>query len=193
MCPTPHSIETELAQVGCSHHDPTGAISVPIYQTSLFRHPGLGQSTGYDYARTANPTRTALEEAIAQLEGGARGLAFASGMAAITTIAMLFRAGNHLLLSDDLYGGTYRLFTKTLAPFGLTADCVDTANLDEVEEAITPATRALLIETPTNPMMKISDLAALANLARRHRILTIVDNTFMSPYLQRPLALGCDL
>jgi cystathionine gamma-synthase len=193
MCPATHSIETQLAQVGGSHHDPTGAISVPIYQTAMFRHPGLGRSTGYDYSRTANPTRTALEESIAQLEGGTRGLAFASGMAAITAEAMLFRSGDHLLLSDDLYGGTYRLFNTTLAPFGLTADCVDTADPRAVERAITPATRALLIETPTNPMMKISDLRALADLAQRHGILTIVDNTFMSPYLQRPLSLGCDL
>ena len=193
MCPDSLSIETRLAQVGCTHRDPTGAISVPIYQTAVFRHPGLGQSTGYDYSRTANPTRTALEQAIAQLEGGARGLAFASGMAAITTIAMLFKSGDHLLLSDDLYGGTYRLFNKLFTPFGLTFSCVDTADAAAVERAITPATRALLIETPTNPMMKISDLRALADLAREKGILTIVDNTFMSPYLQRPLGLGCDL
>ncbi|HZK66196.1 MAG TPA: PLP-dependent aspartate aminotransferase family protein [Chloroflexota bacterium] len=187
------SINTRLAQVGRSHLDPAGAVSVPIYQTAMFRHPGLGQSTGYDYSRSANPTRTALEQAIASLEGGARGLAFASGMAAITTIALLFRSGDHLVLSDDLYGGTYRLFQQVLAPFGLETSYLDTGNLSGVAEAIRPNTKALFIETPTNPTMKVSDLAALAGLGRERGLLTIVDNTFMTPYLQRPLELGCDL
>ncbi len=186
-------LETLLAQVGCSHSDPTGCVSVPIYQTAIFRHPGLGQSTGYDYSRTANPTRTALEEAISRLEGGERGLAFASGMAAIATIAMLFRSGDHLVVSDDLYGGTYRLFEKVFKPYGLSVTFVDTSHVAEVEEALTSWTRAIFIETPTNPMMKISDLRALSELARRKGVLTIVDNTFMSPYLQRPLKLRCDL
>ena len=179
--------------MGRTHPDPAGAVSVPIYQTAMFRHPGLGQSTGYDYSRSANPTRTALEEAIASLEGGARGLAFASGMAAITTVALLFRSGDHLLLSDDLYGGTYRLFEQVLAPFGLQASYLDTGDLAAVAAAIGPNTRALFIETPTNPTMKVSGLAALAGLARERGLLTIVDNTFMTPYLQRPLELGCDL
>ncbi|MHB0871388.1 MAG: trans-sulfuration enzyme family protein, partial [Chloroflexota bacterium] len=186
-------IDTLLAQAGCSHPDPTGSISVPIYQTALFRHPGLGQSTGFDYSRTANPTRTALEEAIARLEGGERGLAFASGMAAITTLAMLFRSGDHLVVSDDLYGGTYRLFQRVLSPYGLRVSYVDTGDMAAVERAVGPSTRALFVETPTNPMMKVSDLRALATLARERGLLTIVDNTFMTPYLQRPLALGCDL
>ncbi len=186
-------LETLLAQVGCSHSDPTGSLSVPIYQTAIFRHPRLGQSSGYDYSRTANPTRTALEEAIARLEGGERGLAFASGMAAIATIAMLFRSGDHLVVSDDLYGGTYRLFERVFKPYGLSTTFVDTSHLAEVERALTSSTRAIFIETPTNPMMKISDLRALAELARRKGVLTIVDNTFMSPYLQRPLQLGCDM
>jgi cystathionine gamma-synthase len=189
----PSHIETLLAQVGLSHRDPTGAVSVPIYQTAIFRHPGLGQSTGYDYSRSGNPTRTALESAIAGLEGGARGLAFASGMAAIAAVAMLFRPGDHLLVSDDLYGGTYRLFQQLFAQYGVEAGYVDTSDLLAVEAALRPSTRALFIETPTNPMMKISDLHALVALGRKSGILTIVDNTFMSPYLQRPLLLGCDL
>lgn len=186
-------LDTLLAQVGCSHPDPTGAISVPIYQTALFRHPGLGQSTGYDYSRTANPTRTALEEAIARLEGGERGLAFASGMAAISALAMLFRPGDHLVVSDDLYGGTYRLFEQLLAPYGLATTFVDTSDPAAVVRALRPSTRALFVETPTNPMMKISDLRALATIARERGLLTLVDNTFMTPYLQRPLELGCDV
>ncbi len=186
-------LDTLFAQVGCSHRDPTGAISVPIYQTATFRHPGLGQSTGYDYSRTTNPTRTVLEETIARLECGERGLAFASGMAAITVVAMLFKPGDHLVVSDDLYGGTYRLFERILAPYGITATYVDSSDIRAVEQAMLPSTRALFIETPTNPMMKISDLQALASLARHKGALTIVDNTFMTPYLQRPLELGCDL
>lgn len=186
-------LETLLAQVGCSHSDPTGCISVPIYQTAIFRHPGLGQSTGYDYSRSANPTRTALEEAIARLEGGERGLAFASGMAAIATMAMLFRSGDHIVVSDDLYGGTYRLFERVFKPYGLSTTFVDTSRVADVEGALTSSTRAIFIETPTNPTMKISDLRALSELAHRKGVLAVVDNTFMSPYLQRPLELGCDL
>ena len=186
-------LETLLAQAGISHRDPTGAVSVPIYQTAIFRHPGLGQSTGYDYSRTANPTRTALEEAIATLEGGERGLAFASGMAAITTVAMLFHSGDHLVLSEDLYGGTYRLFEKVLSQFGLAASYVDTTDPRAVEKALRSNSRALFVETPTNPTMRISDLRALAKLAKERDLLTVVDNTFMTPYLQRPLALGWDL
>ena len=185
--------ETLIAQAGVSHQDPTGAISVPIYQTALFRHPSLGQSTGYDYSRTSNPTRFALEEAIARLERGSRGLAFASGMAAITTIALLFHAGDHLVVSDDLYGGTYRLFQQIMSPFGLSVSFVDTGDMRAVEDAITPSTRALFVETPTNPTMKVSDLRKLAGLAARQGLLTIVDNTLMTPFLQRPLELGCDL
>ena len=186
-------LDTLLAQVGCGHPDPTGAISVPIYQTAIFRHPGPGRSTGYDYSRTGNPTRAALEAAIAQLEGGERGLAFASGMAAIATLAMLFRPGDHLVVSDDLYGGTYRLFERVLSQYGVAATYADTGDLAAVESAITCSTRALFIETPTNPMMKISDLRALVALAHGRGLLAIVDNTFMTPYLQRPLRRGCDL
>ena len=186
-------LETLLAQVGRAHRDPTGAISVPIYQTAVFRHPGLGQSTGYDYSRTANPTRTALEQAVAQLEGGERGLAFASGLAAITTLALLFGPGDHLVASDDLYGGTYRLFEKVLGPLGISVSYVDTSDAAAVEAALRPSTRAVFVETPTNPTMKISDIGAIARLARPRGILTVADNTFMSPYLQRPLTLGCDV
>lgn len=187
-------LETLITQAGSAHSDPTGAVSVPIYQTAIFRHPGPGRSTGYDYSRSANPTRTALEQAIAQLEGGKRGLAFASGMAAITALAMLFRSGDHLVVSDDLYGGTYRLFEQVLTPLGISATYVDTSDPGAVESAIRlDATRAIFVETPTNPTMKISDLSALAGLARDRGLLTLVDNTFMTPYLQRPLELGCDV
>lgn len=186
-------LETLLAQAGTSHRDPTGAISVPIYQTAIYRHAGLGKSTGYDYSRTANPTRTALEQTIAELEGGARGLAFASGMAAIATLMALFRPGDHLVVGDDLYGGTYRLFETVLRPQGVESSYVDTSDLAAVEDALHPTTRAVFVETPTNPMMRITDLAGVAGLARQRGILTLVDNTFMTPYLQRPLDLGCDV
>src|SRR5512146_2800146 len=137
--------ETLLAQVGASNADPYGAVSTPIYQTAMFRHSGLGESTGYDYSRSGNPTRTQLEQAIAQLEHGAIGLAFPSGMAAITTLAMLFRSGDHLILSEDLYGGTYRLFERVLQPFGLESTFVDTSVAAAVREALLPSTRALFV------------------------------------------------
>ena len=186
-------LETLLAQIGTSSGDPTGAISTPIYQTAIYRHAGLGESTGYDYSRSENPTRTQLETAIARLEHGAMGFAFASGMAAITTIIMLFRSGDHLVLSEDLYGGTYRLFERILSPFGVSATYVDTTDVGAIREAVTSSTRALFIETPTNPGIRITDIRSAADVARRAGILAIVDNTFMSPYLQRPLELGCDL
>ena len=191
--PSKLHIETLLAQAGRSPTEPTGAISFPIYQTATFRHPGLGQSTGYDYSRTANPTRTALEDVVAALEAGHRAFAFASGMAAITTVLMLFRPGDHLLVSEDLYGGTYRLLNTCFAHYGITATYLDTTNVDVVAAGITDNTRALLVETPSNPTMRISDLSALAALAQARGLLGICDNTFMTPYLQRPLALGFDV
>jgi cystathionine beta-lyase/cystathionine gamma-synthase len=188
----PH-IESILAQAGLNRSDPTGAISTPIYQTSTFRHPSLGTSTGFDYTRSSNPTRLALEEMIASLENGSRAFAFASGMAALTAVLTLFKQGDHFVVSDDLYGGTYRLFEEVFSRFGITAGYVDCSDPALVEQAIRPETRAILVETPTNPLMKIADLAAISSIAQRKGILHIVDNTFMTPFCQRPLELGADI
>lgn len=186
-------IETRIAQAGSAYKEPTGSISVPIYQTATYRHPGLGHSTGFDYSRTSNPTRAALEAAVAGLEGGCAGFAFASGMAAITSLLLLLRPGDTILVSDDIYGGTYRLLERIFATFGLCASYVDTTDSSAVATAITPATRALFVETPSNPTMRISDLAALGKLAHKHDLIAIADNTFMTPYLQRPLDFGWDV
>ena len=159
----------------------------------LSGHPGLGQSTGYDYTRTINPTRQVVEDAVAYLEGGAAGFAFASGMAAITAVLMLYQTGDHVVVVEDCYGGTYRVFEKVFARFGLQATFVDTSNPAAVRAAVTPATRAILVETPTNPLMKIADLAALVAIGRQYNIQVIVDNTFLTPYYQRPLELGADI
>lgn len=184
---------TELVQIGLVTDKGTGAISTPIYQCATFAHPALGESTGYDYSRTANPTRQVLEEGIARLEGGCRGFAFATGMAAITTLLLLFKKGDHLVVTEDLYGGTYRLLDKIFANFGLTASYVDTSDLQQVKDALQANTRAVFVETPTNPLLKIADIAAIAEIARPKGLLTIVDNTFMTPVLQRPLELGADI
>ena len=171
----------------------TGAVSFPIYQSATFRHPGLGESTGYDYSRLQNPTREELENTVALLEGGGHGLAFSSGMAAVTTALKLFAPGDHLLVSDDLYGGTYRLLEEIYKPYGLAYDFVDTSDTDAVERMARRETRAILLETPSNPMMKVADIAALSALAHRMNGLCIVDNTFLTPYFQRPLELGADI
>lgn len=187
-------IETVLAHAGLCSDQTTGAISTPIHQTATFRHPAVGVSTGYDYSRTINPTRQVLEKVMAELEKGDRGYAFASGMAAITATLMLFSSGDHLIVSNDLYGGTYRVLEKNFKQFGLTATYIDTSELEAVERGIIPGkTKAIFIETPTNPLMKITDLAGIVSLAKGNGILTIVDNTFMTPYLQRPLELGADI
>lgn len=187
-------INTILAQVGLCTDEKTGSISTPIYQTATFRHPVLGQSTGYDYSRTANPTRQALEEAMTKLEKGQAGFAFSSGMAALTAIMLMFSSGDHFVVSDDLYGGTYRLLEKNFKQFGLNATYVDTSDLQAVIKAFLPGrTKAVLIETPTNPLMKVADIEAISCWAQEKQILTIVDNTFLTPYLQRPLDLGADL
>ncbi len=187
-------IETVLAHAGLCTDQKTGAISTPIYQTATFRHPAVGVSTGYDYSRTINPTRETLEKTIAELEKGDRGFAFASGMAAITALCMLFSSGDHLIVSDDLYGGTYRLFEKIFKQLGIEATYADTSSAACVREAIIPGrTRALFIETPTNPLMKITDLAEIMSLAASKRLLSMVDNTFMTPCLQRPLEFGADI
>ena len=171
----------------------TGAIITPIYQTSTYVQPELGRHKGYEYARTQNPTRAALEANVAAIEGGLAGFAFASGMAAIDAIASLLKSGDHVIVTDNTYGGTFRLFDKVLQRYGLEFSYVDTADLEAVERAITPRTRMLFVETPTNPVMRITDLEGAARLARAHDIRLAVDNTFASPCLQRPLTVGADL
>ena len=171
----------------------TGAIITPIYQTSTYVQDALGVHKGYEYARTQNPTRAALEGNIAAIEGGAAGFAFASGMAAIGAIGTMLKAGDHVVVSKNTYGGTFRFFDKVLTRAAISFSYVDTANLDEIEQALTAATRMLFVETPTNPVMRLTDLAAVAALAHRHNLRLAVDNTFASPYVQRPIEFGADL
>jgi cystathionine beta-lyase/cystathionine gamma-synthase len=171
----------------------TGAIITPIYQTSTYVQEGLGQHKGYEYARTGNPTRTAMEANVAALEGGKAGFAFASGMAAIGAIATMLQAGDHVIVTDNTYGGTYRLFERVLRKYQLTFSYVDTGDLAQVEAAITPATRMIFVETPTNPIMRLTDLAGCAAIAKKRGVKLVVDNTFASPYVQRPLDLGADI
>jgi cystathionine beta-lyase/cystathionine gamma-synthase len=171
----------------------TGAIITPIYQTSTYVQEGLGKHKGYEYARTQNPTRAAMEANVAALEGGKAGFAFASGMAAIGAIATLLQAGDHVIVTDNTYGGTFRLFDKVLRKYQLSFSYVDSSDLAQVEAAITPATRMIFLETPTNPIMRLTDLAACAALAKKHKVRLVVDNTFASPYVQRPLDLGADI
>jgi cystathionine gamma-lyase/cystathionine beta-lyase/cystathionine gamma-lyase/homocysteine desulfhydrase len=171
----------------------TGAIITPIYQTSTYVQEALGKHKGYEYARTQNPTRAALEANLAALEGGTAGFAFASGMAAIGAVASLMKTGDHAIVGDNTYGGTFRLFDKVLSRQGITATYVDTSNVDAIARAIQPTTRILLLETPTNPMMSLTDLAAACDVAHRRNVAVVVDNTFASPALQRPIAFGVDL
>ena len=185
--------ETNLIQLGVGFDEKTGAISVPIYPSATYRHPGVGESTGYDYTRSGNPTRQVLENGLAELEGGSRGLVFSSGMAALTTFFLHFSQGDHLIVSEDLYGGTYRVLDQIFANFGLTVSYVNTTDTEAVAAAISDQTRALLVETPGNPLLGISDLAALGKLCQQHDILFAVDNTFLSPLLQRPCEFGADV
>jgi cystathionine beta-lyase/cystathionine gamma-synthase len=171
----------------------TGAIITPIYQTSTYVQEEFGKHKGYEYGRTQNPTRMALERNLAAIEGGKAGFAFASGMAAIGAIATMLKSGDHVVVSDNTYGGTFRLFDKVLTRYELTFTYVDTAKLDEVERAMKPDTRMLFVETPTNPVMRITDLRAAADLAHHHNARLVVDNTFASPYIQRPIEFGADL
>jgi cystathionine gamma-synthase len=187
-------IETQLAHAGLCTDPTTGAVSTPIHQTATFRHPAVGASTGYDYSRTVNPTRQTLEKVMAELEKGDRGFAFSSGMAAITAVLMLFASGDHLMISNDLYGGTYRVLEKNFRQWGLATTYVNTSRIEEIRAGIIPGkTKAIFIETPTNPLMNITDLRRIVSLATENDILTIVDNTFMTPYLQQPLELGVDI
>jgi cystathionine beta-lyase/cystathionine gamma-synthase len=184
---------TDAIHVGQEHDPATGAIIVPIYQTSTYVQEELGKHKGYEYSRTGNPTRCALERNLARLEAGRFGFAFASGMAAINAVLTLFKSGDHVVTGRNLYGGTFRLFERVLKDFGFQFTYVDTTNLASVEAAIRDNTRLLFLETPTNPIMEITDLVAASELAHRRGLLVAVDNTFMSPYLQRPLELGADI
>ena len=187
------NIATQAAQLGVGWDTLTGSVTVPIYQTATFRHPGLGQSTGFDYSRSRNPTRQVLEDGIAHMEGASKGFAFASGMAAIASLLLIFKAGDHLVVTEDLYGGTYRLLERCFRRFGLGFTYVDTTDLEAVKKAVRPETRALFVESLTNPLLKVADIAGLSAISKQHGLITIVDNTFFTPFLLRPLDLGADV
>ncbi|MFJ8066458.1 bifunctional cystathionine gamma-lyase/homocysteine desulfhydrase [Psychrobacillus sp. NPDC096426] len=185
--------KTKLIHAGIVGDEATGAVSTPIYQVSTYKQEAVGKFNGYEYSRTGNPTRHALEVLISELEGGVAGFAFASGMAATSSVMMLFNKGDHVILTDDVYGGTYRVMSKVLNRFGIEATFVDTSDLAKVESTIFKNTKAIFMETPTNPLLKITDMEAVAKLAKEKGLLTIVDNTFMTPYFQQPIALGADI
>jgi cystathionine gamma-lyase len=184
---------TRAIHFGQEPEPATGAITVPIYQTSTYAQSAPGVHKGYDYSRTDNPTRSALQKALAGLEAAKYGLAFSSGMGAATTAMLLFKRGDHVVSSRDVYGGTYRLFTRVLQQLGLAFSFVETSNVKAIERAVTKNTRLVWIESPTNPLLRITDIRAAANIAHEHRALCLVDNTFASPFFQRPLSLGADL
>ena len=188
-----YGFATRAIHVGQEPDATTGAVIVPIYQTSTYAQKAVGEHTGYEYSRTDNPTRTALQECLAALEEGKYALAFASGLGATTTLLLMLKAGDHVICGDDVYGGTYRLFDKVFTNQGLTFDFVDTSDPAQVAAAIRPETKMLWIETPTNPMLKLAPIAQLTRMARERGIWTVVDNTFASPYNQRPLTLGADV
>ncbi len=171
----------------------TGAVTVPIYPTSTYVQQGIGENKGYEYSRVSNPTRTRLEENLASLEGGVAAPVFASGMAAINAVTSMLKSGDHVVCGNDLYGGTPRLFNQVLTGFGLEFSYVDTSDAENVERAMRRNTRMVYVETPTNPLMRLSDLAAISKICRRKKAELVVDNTFMSPYFQQPLALGADM
>jgi cystathionine gamma-lyase / homocysteine desulfhydrase len=185
--------KTQLIHGGIATDPQTGAVSVPIYQVSTYKQLGIGVHSGYEYSRTGNPTRHALEELIKDLEGGSAGFAFGSGMAAITAVMMLFKEQDHIIMTDDVYGGTFRVMTKVLNRFGIQCSFVDSSNLENIKTHILPQTKAIFLETPTNPLLKITDISAAAKLAKDHHLLTIVDNTFATPYWQNPLEFGADI
>lgn len=186
-------MKTKLIHGGISRDSHTGALSVPIYQVSTYAQEKVGKHKGYEYSRSGNPTRFALEELIADLEEGTRGFAFGSGLAAIHTVFSLFEQGDHVILGDDVYGGTYRLLNSVMKKQGLTFTIVDSSNPEEIIAAIKPTTKAVYLESPSNPLLKISDIALIARLAKENNLLTIVDNTFATPYFQQPLVLGADI
>lgn len=186
-------MQTTFIHGGISKDEATGSVNVPIHQTSTYKQDKVGVHKGFEYSRTGNPTRLALEELIAEMEGGVRGFAFASGSAGTHTIFSLFSSGDHVIVGDDVYGGTYRLIDKVLKRLGLEFTIVDTGEPKNVEEAIRPNTKAVFLETPTNPLLKITDIAAVAEIAKNNKMISIVDNTFATPYHQQPLKLGADV
>ena len=188
-----HALATRAVHAGRIDDLLAGAVMTPIYQTSTYRQEGLGKHKGYEYARTQNPTREALERNVAALEGGTHGFAFGSGLAALDGVLKLFTAGDHIVSGDNLYGGSHRLMTRLFAGYGLRFSFVDTREVKNVERALTPATKLIYCETPTNPMMFLTDLQAVADLAASRGILVAVDNTFATPVFQRPLELGCEV
>ena len=188
-----NNTETALIHGGISIDERTGAVNVPIYQTSTYKQDGLGKMRGYEYSRTGNPTREALEALINELEGGYAGFAFGSGMAALTAVLSLLHSGDRVLISSNVYGGTFRLLSKVFDHFSITYTIAETTDLTVYESQITPDVRAAIIESPANPLMTITDIKAVAEVSHRHGLLVIVDNTFMTPYLQRPLELGADI
>ncbi|MGD6779606.1 bifunctional cystathionine gamma-lyase/homocysteine desulfhydrase [Sutcliffiella horikoshii] len=185
--------KTKLIHGGIFGDPHTGAVSTPIYQVSTYKQESVGNFKGYEYSRTGNPTRHALEELIKDLENGKAGFAFGSGMAAITAVMMLFDSGDHVVLTDDVYGGTYRVMTKVLNRMGISSTFVDTSKVENIEAAIQENTKALFIETPTNPLLKVTDIQKASLVAKKHNLLTIVDNTFSTPYWQTPINLGADI
>ncbi len=182
-----------LIHGGIERDEVTGAVNIPIYQTSTYKHDGLGEHRGWEYSRTGNPTRAALEKLIADLEHGEYGLAFASGLAAINTVLSLFKSGDKLIVSDNIYGGTFRILDNVFKNFNITYEIVDTSNVAKIEEAIDDTVKAIYVESPANPLLTITDIASVASVAHKHNKLLIVDNTFLTPYLQRPLTLGADI
>lgn len=185
--------ETRAIHAGQPPDPATGAVIVPIYFTSTYQQDAIGKHKGYEYSRTGNPTRTALEQALASIEGGKFGLAFASGVAATTTVLSLLKSGDHILAGDDLYGGTYRLLEKVVKNWGITTTYVDVDEVTAFKEAIQPNTKLIWIETPTNPLLKIIDIEFASRIARENNLILVVDNTFVSPYFQRPLEFGADI
>jgi cystathionine beta-lyase len=190
---TPMKFGTKVLHTGHEIDPATGAVSIPVYQASTFKQPSVENFGPYDYARSGNPTRNALEGVIAELEGGTHGFAFASGMAAISSVFLLFSPGDHLIVCEDVYGGTYRALTKLFSRLGIRTTFVDTTDPEKVRSAITKETKAIYLESPSNPLLKITDLAAMAAIAKNNNLLTIIDNTFMTPYFQKPLDLGIDI
>lgn len=188
-----YNINSLLIHGGVDGDVTTGAVNVPVYQTSTYKQDGLGKNRGWEYSRTGNPTRDALEKLIADLEGGSYGFAFASGLAAINTVLSLFKSGDKLIVSDNIYGGTFRILDNVFKNFNITYKIVNTSDLSAVEAAIDPDVKAVYVESPANPLLTVTDIAEVAKISRKYNKLLIVDNTFLTPYLQRPLTLGADI
>ena len=187
------NIDSKLIHGGIDGDENTGAVNIPIFQTSTYKQDGLGKDRGYEYSRTGNPTREALESLISDLEGGIAGFAFASGMAATTAVLSLFKTGDKIIISSNVYGGTFRVLDKIFNNFGISYEIVETSDLELLEKSIDENVKAIFIESPANPILTITDLKEVALIGKKHNILTIVDNTFMTPYLQRPISLGVDI